>query len=74
MSFGNKIEDVETFNKLNAYGKPLMLDTSGPEVRLRSNDVLEIKKGDKFEIGNDDKSKFYFSQVHALDEDIGNTL
>ncbi len=55
-------EGVETFNKLNEYGKPLMLDTSGPEVRLRSKDKeeIKIKKGDKFEIGNDETFKFYF--------------
>lgn len=61
-------EGVETFNKLNAYGKPIMLDTSGPEVRLRSEDKLDVKKGEKFEIGNDSKSKFYF------DHDMSNVL
>lgn len=53
-------EGVETFNRLSQYNKPLMLDTSGPEVRVRSEEKKEIKKGEKFEIGNDSSSKFYF--------------
>jgi pyruvate kinase len=53
-------EGIDSFNRLNAFGKPIMLDTSGPEVRLRSDNQIDIKKGEKFEIGNDSSFKFYF--------------
>ncbi len=68
LSHQGPVEGVESFNKLTKYGKPIMLDTSGPEVRLRSEDEIKLKKGDKFEIGNESSFKFYF------DHDMSNVL
>lgn len=67
-------EGVETFNRLSAYNIPIMLDTSGPEVRLRSNTEKTVKKDEKFEIGNNNSFTFYFDHDMSKVLEVGDLV
>ena len=41
----------EIFSFLERFGKPIMIDTSGPEVRIRGSYSINLKKGDILESG-----------------------
>lgn len=53
---------------------PIVLDIKGPELRLRSNQDLEVKKGENLEIGFGKESPFYFSYNCIKDIKVGDTL
>ncbi|MCX8200175.1 MAG: pyruvate kinase [Candidatus Micrarchaeota archaeon] len=42
---------VREFNILRKFGRPIMLDTSGPEVRIRTREKVALEKGDRIRIG-----------------------
>ncbi|MGC9058014.1 MAG: pyruvate kinase [Candidatus Micrarchaeia archaeon] len=55
-------EAEKLFNKLRKFKKPIMIDTSGPEIRIRTSAKIEIRKGETVKIGMDESSMAYFDQ------------
>lgn len=55
-------EGIRLFRLLRKYGKPLMLDTCGPEVRIRTTEKLPISKGKSITIGTSKSSPITFDQ------------
>jgi len=67
------VEDgIREFNLLRKFKTPIMLDTSGPEIRIRTNEKIAVKKGQTFLIGT---SKFpFFDQDIYSDLKIGDKI
>lgn len=53
---------VKTFSKLGKCSVPIMVDTSGPEVRINTSARIELKKGDVIVISNSKSSIARFDQ------------
>lgn len=53
---------VRTFNILRRYNRAIMIDTSGPEVRLHTQEKITLRKGDTIEIGTDSSARVWLDQ------------
>ncbi len=65
---------IATFNILAKYGKPIMIDTSGPEVRLHMKGRLELGKGDTLLVGRHSEQGVVFDQDLQNHLTIGNSI
>ncbi len=53
---------AKVFRKLERHGVPVMIDTSGPEVRIQTSASIKVKKGEKVVIGASKSSMVQFDQ------------
>ncbi|MEM3364542.1 MAG: pyruvate kinase [Candidatus Micrarchaeia archaeon] len=65
---------VREYNLIAKHNKPVMLDTSGPEVRIRTQKAITLKKGETLEIGRPGGAQPCFDQDMYSFLRIGNLL
>ncbi len=66
-------EAEKTFNLLRPYGKPIMIDTSGPEVRIKARvDAVDLQPGDEISFGPDED--FDFDQNMFPHLEVGDSI
>ncbi len=58
-------QGIHQYNLLRKFGKPIMIDTCGPEVRIRTKEKFLLKKGQHIKIGRPNSS----AKI-CLDQDI----